>query len=335
MHLRLLLNTTAPVFSFGADQSDPEVRAPEIRGALRYWLRALLGAYMHASEVSKIESSLLGSDQIGSPLIVRLGAANGDFEDVPSTNIKTNKYQMLPHKNQALANALDDNSWLALEMVNRLGGAIDDRILAALGLLLLFGGIGRRSRRMFGGLQLDDYTFLDGSKASKSISLDNIVLRDIDRKTANLPMALQKVINNLIEQSTTLMRSVYQKQELPFGEVPQYPIFHSKHCQIYIGKESFYNMPSKKSAATAANESFFRSIAEFKHEDMIGYAKGNDRRASPIHAQVRFLGDKAYPILTIFRSEIPKFTDWGRYNELIANLNNEWKLIHVWGEKWK
>ncbi len=328
MHLRLLLNTTAPVFSYGADQTRPEIRATEIRGALRYWLRALLGAYMKFSEVSEIESQLLGSDKIGSPLIVRLSASNEDFKDVPSTDIATSKCYLLPHKDQGPMLALNENSWFALEMINRLGGAIDDRIFAALGLLMLLGGIGRRSRRMFGGLQLDNFEFVDQSQAPKAISLDNLVLRDIDVQQAAQPMELQKVIQNLAKQCTTLMQSAYSKQEISDSSIPKFPIFHSQHCQIYIGKTS---SPS----AGEANKSFFKDINAFKHNDMIGYAKRNERRASPIHAQVRFMGKQAYPIITIFRSEIPGFQQWKQYNELIETLNRDWKLIHVWGEKWQ
>ncbi|WP_448575939.1 type III-B CRISPR module RAMP protein Cmr1, partial [Thermomicrobium sp.] len=42
--IRLPLETLTPLFLGGADpRGDPELRASSVRGALRFWLRALLG----------------------------------------------------------------------------------------------------------------------------------------------------------------------------------------------------------------------------------------------------------------------------------------------------
>ena len=38
------LQTITPLFLAGAEQDSAELRAPSFRGAMRYWLRALVGS---------------------------------------------------------------------------------------------------------------------------------------------------------------------------------------------------------------------------------------------------------------------------------------------------
>ncbi|MGQ9601003.1 MAG: type III-B CRISPR module RAMP protein Cmr1, partial [Anaerolineae bacterium] len=58
--LHVTLETVTPLFLGGADpRGAPELRAPSFRGALRYWLRALLGA-AGAQSMRQHEDRLFG-----------------------------------------------------------------------------------------------------------------------------------------------------------------------------------------------------------------------------------------------------------------------------------
>lgn len=52
-----------PAFIRGADQRIPEVRSPSIKGAMRWWFRALAGSYFgdDAQKLKEIENQVFGS----------------------------------------------------------------------------------------------------------------------------------------------------------------------------------------------------------------------------------------------------------------------------------
>jgi hypothetical protein len=73
--IQVELETITPLFLSGADQEVAELRAPAFRGALRYWLRALLGGQQGTEsiqDVSEAEAKVFGSTSSGSPVGVRL-----------------------------------------------------------------------------------------------------------------------------------------------------------------------------------------------------------------------------------------------------------------------
>lgn len=62
-----------PWFLAGANQARAEARVPSLRGALRYWLRALLGGTgLHHQALAEAEAHVFGNTQQGSPVTVRL-----------------------------------------------------------------------------------------------------------------------------------------------------------------------------------------------------------------------------------------------------------------------
>jgi CRISPR-associated protein Cmr1 len=73
----LCLETITPLFLTGADpRGEPELRAASIRGALRFWLRALLGGVIGDKDLDalrKAEPAVFGSTDTGaSPVVVRI-----------------------------------------------------------------------------------------------------------------------------------------------------------------------------------------------------------------------------------------------------------------------
>lgn len=70
--VKIELETVTPLFLSGATQREPELRVPTLRGALRYWLRALLGSQYDEKATFQQESQVFGNTEQRSAIGVRL-----------------------------------------------------------------------------------------------------------------------------------------------------------------------------------------------------------------------------------------------------------------------
>ena len=67
--------TTAPLFLHGASGT-LEFRTPSVRGKIRYWARALLGARLQdIAKIKRQQSFLLGSTALGSAITLRVNSS--------------------------------------------------------------------------------------------------------------------------------------------------------------------------------------------------------------------------------------------------------------------
>jgi len=91
INLKFKLETVTPLFCGGADKGlVPELRASSIRGALRFWLRALLGGVLgdRPDEIFRHESQVFGSTDHASPVVVRIQAKREEFLDLAESWFK-------------------------------------------------------------------------------------------------------------------------------------------------------------------------------------------------------------------------------------------------------
>jgi CRISPR-associated protein Cmr1 len=79
-----------PLFVGGSDPQQPEIRAASFRGALRFWLRALLGGVLgdRPDKIFQCKSQVFGSTDYASPVVVRL----------EPHNLGSDSFNPLPHK---------------------------------------------------------------------------------------------------------------------------------------------------------------------------------------------------------------------------------------------
>jgi len=151
--LIVTLKTVTPLFLGGANpQGTPELRPAAFRGAMRYWLRAVLGGAIgdgNLKGLRQLEGAVFGSQEYGSPIVLRLNASSSNKELVQRDE------SILPHKNvNAFRNSFSEGQMIDLTMQQI---RIDDEEIwnaacSALGLMLSFGGVGLRSRRGYGTL---------------------------------------------------------------------------------------------------------------------------------------------------------------------------------------
>lgn len=66
---------TTPLALHGAEpRTAAELRAPSVRGAMRYWLRALIGGSTRSSDLREIEKSVFGSTEFAGSVTTRIRA---------------------------------------------------------------------------------------------------------------------------------------------------------------------------------------------------------------------------------------------------------------------
>lgn len=177
--IRLPLVTLTPLFLGGADpRGDPELRASSFRGALRFWLRALLGG-CHGTddaglaEVRRIEAETFGEaggerETGASPIIVRVRETETPERD-KGTEVKEFSSQRVElrylwygvaasGRQQRARRCIVPLSTFMLELEPRAGAKPErvekalHRALLATWLLIHFGGVGARARRAAGCL---------------------------------------------------------------------------------------------------------------------------------------------------------------------------------------
>ena len=162
---RLDVHTITPVFGGSAvpgevNQASP-VRAPEIRGQLRFWWRATTGArYKNSTELFKAEENLWGSAEKPSQVSVRI-VEQRHGEQITAKQLGPDKEQA---KKEGLLEAYlaypfrgKDTGLASVVFELQIGVAsseIKNNVLTALKAWLLFGGIGARTRRGLGAMSV-------------------------------------------------------------------------------------------------------------------------------------------------------------------------------------
>ena len=164
--ISVVLETLTPLFLAGADPRGlPELRAPSIRGALRYWLRALLGGVYGDSasalqQLNERETAIFGDNQTGSNIVCQI-------QKITKKNIATlqlseqrpgEKYLLWANSRGKDGRKFLEQTEFTLSIKTRIGGKMLESdfglTAASLWLLLHLGGIGTRSRRLMGSLRV-------------------------------------------------------------------------------------------------------------------------------------------------------------------------------------
>jgi len=298
------LTTLSPIFSYGAENKnnlEPELRAASVRGQLRYWGRAIWGASMsNLEDVWAKEKSIFGSTDQGSALGVRV---------FPLGNIKTASEALMPHRSdrKSPALAIVKGQHFEVQLVTRPGAKFTRSIFAPMQVWGLLGGVGKRSRRMFGAIYVPglfeegDPTTIEGFSA--------LIPKILGTKFAcGDPAGLQGV----------------------YRQAPAFPTLNPRYSCILVGQNSL-------ESATEGNRQLFgllRSQKYLQHERVFGYAS-RGRRASPLIAQVKKVGDELYPVFTLMRSSDLGNREVQVLNDFMRDLRAEFGAQIVWGGEFK
>ena len=135
------LKVLTPMFMGGADpEGEPELRPASIRGAMRFWFRAIAGAVTNKPEdVYRLESEVFGNTERKSKVVVRVKTKLADRD--------WGQFKLLPHKNFTFP-AISPTKTIRVEVIiNKSSENYSDLVLYSFWLSTALGGWGRRSRR--------------------------------------------------------------------------------------------------------------------------------------------------------------------------------------------
>lgn len=320
--IELKLEVSTPIFLSGAypdsNQVDAtiglEARAASVRGQIRYWMRAILGAKDNdLNHIWEDEENALGSTKIGSQVSVRF------YSDTPIPRAQTAR--VLPHSSEKKFSrpAIPVKHRMTLALVSRPGETIPDIVQHAVRLWLLLGGIGKRSRRMFGAFRVLKWDQQFWGKPQPKTPQE---YRDLIRSS------LEVAVGN--EDS---LRNIYK-------DAPPFATLNPRYSQIFIGNDCWTKW---QEAMIYLFSDWLRNNKKsyFPNSTSFGYVDGAKRRASPLIAQLRWFGvgedEGYYPVFTAMHSQIPdtKPIRWEIISQLMRELRTDLSGFEAWGGELK
>lgn len=308
------LQTITPLFLAGADQSTAELRAPSFRGAMRYWLRSLVGGGYGTDpdglkKVIAAETAVFGATEIGSAVRVKVsGASRKPDQFTERTNIQvrgewkaTGKgyllWSMSRSGNAARGNEKPARWYYPLGTQFQVTISAQDReaagvqalqqAISSFWLLTRLGGMGSRSRRCGGNF---DIVQAEGN------------VTDLAFDSAGTAQSLKQQI----EQSIRVARSLFHVTPHTQNS-PQFDTMAPGSCRIWILPGSSVSWRNADEAMRVMGEELqsYRSTVPFQQRRVFGLPlKGiNERRSSPLHLRVvKLQQDKYAGIATLFKT---------------------------------
>jgi len=138
--------TITPMFLSGADGQTPELRAPSIKGALRFWWRALNG-HLALPELKKQEGSIFGDTSRKSKFSICV---------IPK-RIQKGKQKPVLHKRYVLPCILEGSTFdVTFRIPNEYSYWNIEKCSKLFELVTLLGGFGKRVRRGMGSVDIID-----------------------------------------------------------------------------------------------------------------------------------------------------------------------------------
>ena len=224
----LFLGGSAPRSTEEGETGVIELRPPSFRGALRYWLRALLGGVYGDSPagralVAQQEALVFGSTENESggagSVGLRIGNANITKTTFHRDQIGTNYllWSMAAFGNALPRYYIEADSTFDLILSLRPGQPEQSLRLAvaALWLLTNLGGVGSRSRRTAGSFS-----------PLETVSYDGL--------SFNMPGTTLQEISDYLQQGLKTIRGWVGAPAISFSAFSEFDILHPQSCRIWI-----------------------------------------------------------------------------------------------------
>lgn len=257
--LGLTLQTVTPLLLAGANNQMAEIRAPALRGVMRYWWRATLGGVIGDSNLDGLrllETAVFGSPDTGSAVAIRLRPLLA----TPHAKPREEPTMILPHKERGGGSRSAIVAGEKIRLVMNQWRLADDTVwqaaCATLNLALTFGGVGLRARRGYGTLR---------------------VTTSSDTKLVRLTPALYaewgQHVTIVITQALQAAQALAQKHQVKITGLPRGPAIFP--CATYDGVLCLHNL--RASSAFEAVRSFMA-----KAVNRPAFGGISPRQASPL-----------------------------------------------------
>jgi CRISPR-associated protein Cmr1 len=292
-----------PMFLGGADGKSAELRAPSIKGALRFWWRAMNG-HLSLKDLHEKEAEIFGGSgekQGRSKVIVR-GVSpslhNGETELLLPHNNRGKSPAFLPNKNEKIIFNL---SLMSLVIVEKNKNYIFDieKLKSLFILTCTLGGLGRRSRRGFGSLKINQ---INNVKHSNLQTIDE-VLTELQKATYT---DLYKKGRDA-KQREFIYSNYTSKEKYPY----------IKKIQIGRERNSILSYIGNQTSDFMKQDAIDR---KFHYEASMGTTKSG-RFASPIYISTIQKGNNILPIITTLNTCPPV----GMRSQVSIQLQDDFK----------
>lgn len=246
--LKFRLQVVTPLFLSGANPQEAELRPPSIRGALRFWFRAMMGGVVggDVEKVEKLEGGIWGTTDAASQLRVRIYDQQLQIFD-PSKEKDYEKdrkgliYLSFPYleyekkiKSQRWSRPyIKPGSSFTVSIESTSDDVLQAVVEGTVWLLVHFGGLGGRTRRGFGSLCVHPDQS-DGLKPG-FLSYQPDPKVDLASYFKENLSAIQQVFTTLARQRLGDQSSSYDPERS--SKMPQYSSFADWRAVLLEGAE--------------------------------------------------------------------------------------------------
>lgn len=179
--LNLKIEFISPLFGGSSEKGKNDIREASIRGQLRFWWRATIGAgYNSVKEMREKEGEIFGNTDKASNVIIkiikRIKRSEKNFVSFPTKqNGKFDmkySYILFPFRDQKIDGLMDITFDLQVKILKE--EFVDD-VKKTLKAWINFGGLGSRTRKGLGSLYCKDYAFDNANELASFIHENNDV----------------------------------------------------------------------------------------------------------------------------------------------------------------
>lgn len=279
--LTFYCQTITPMFLHGADGKTPELRAPSIKGGLRFWWRALHG-HLDLSQLKEEEALIFGASNQGigrSSFSIRVSNSFPHQSDI--INIAP-----LPHRPPPSFKA----KAIRIGYKFRIGFTIEAHkhphfnlhALENLFILLsILGGIGKRARRGFGSFMI---THIQRNK-------NEVAHFDVPDPLAKIQETYQTITPHSLSLHKGLLQGKSVSSSVSFPYVKRIAIGKTIHSNLLevIGRQTHDFLKNASSA--------------WDYKDAMGHAESG-RLASPVYVSALQSNRGLVPVITTLHAAL-------------------------------
>ena len=250
--ITLRLRVTTPLFN-GHD--DEPLRVSSLRGAMRYWFRALAGTKVGPSirTLRRLEDEVFGSTTNPSPVRMRLGKLPQTRRNPCLSFLDSTRFPDQLRKEPAIGYLMGqglgtivkgryqitrpyvfpDHKYFELKMALSEDSRINALTLASLWMVCAYGGVGSRVRRGFGKIRIIGATLHDQKSVTpwteSSLQTPGLThYKELDDRQRLQPIG---PLDDCLEPIDDLLKQIGDPDEARTwreDEIPTYPVFSSK-----------------------------------------------------------------------------------------------------------
>jgi CRISPR-associated protein Cmr1 len=304
------VRTLTPLFLAGADLAGAELRAPTLRGLLRYWLRALVGGLLGTDgpgleSTRQMESAIFGSMGTSSAITVQVsGASQEPREFSEKISIRQGEKQLSTERGYLLWSMAKRGRrgnfrparWYypagtGFQVVLSAREPFSQQLkqaTAAFWLLTHLGGIGSRSRRCAGSVQasIQDSRLLTALPSLSFVQAEH-----------------SRALKQQFESSIDSARKLIALETRPIQDA-HFDVLASGACRIWILHDGQpWHSAERALQITGERLQAYRSRLNIEQRKIFGLPLANStpgaRRASPLHLRITRLRGSYYVCVAV------------------------------------